>query len=74
VVIIPVDSGIVHTTDINDSVTFLELDRVAGTDERRGSVGGEQTEEVDSQGLVGVEVAAVQVSTGSRNFGDGAYL
>lgn len=62
VMIIAVDGGVVHTTDIHDSVAFLELGGVASTDEGGGGVGGEQAEEVDGQGLVGVEVAAELVS------------
>jgi hypothetical protein len=40
-------------------VTFLQLSWVACTDERGRGICGEQAEEVDGQGLVGVEVSAV---------------
>lgn len=56
------DGGVVHAAHVDNSVAFLQLGGVARADERGGGVCGEQTEEVDSQGLVGVEVAAVLVS------------
>lgn len=60
-VVIPVDGGVVHAAHVDDSVAFLQLGGVTCADERGGGVCGEQTEEVDGQGLVGVEVAAVLV-------------
>jgi len=41
VVVIPVDGGVVHTTDVDDGVAFLELGGIAGADEGGGGVGGE---------------------------------
>lgn len=58
VVIIAVDGGIVHAAHVHNGVTLLKLDRVTGTNEGGRSVGGQEAQEVDGQGLVGVEVAA----------------
>lgn len=57
--VIPVDGGVVYAAHVDDGVAFLQLGWVARANERGGGVCGEQAEEVDGQGLVGVEVAAV---------------
>ena len=57
------DGGVVYAAHIDDGVAFLQLGRVARADKRGGGICGEQAEEVDGQGLVGVEVAAVLIST-----------
>lgn len=46
-VVIPVDGGVVYTTDINDRVAFLELCGVAGANEGGGIVGGKQAEQIN---------------------------
>jgi len=59
VVVVALGLVIVDTTDIDDSVAGSELFGVAGTDESAVGVGGQQAQQVDGKGLVGVEVAAV---------------
>jgi hypothetical protein len=58
VVIIAVDGGVVDTADIDDGVAFFQLGGIAGAHEWGGGVGGQETEQVDGQSFVGVEVAA----------------
>lgn len=53
--------GIIGSAYIDDGVACLEDLGVAGADEGRVCVGGEQTEHGHGEGFVGVEVAAVRV-------------
>lgn len=59
VVIVALGLVIVDTTDIDDSVAGSELFGVAGADESAVGVGGQKAQQVDGEGLVGMEVAAV---------------
>jgi hypothetical protein len=59
VVIVALGRVIVNTTDIDDGVAGSELFGVTGTDQSAVGVGGQQAQQVDGEGLVGVEVAAV---------------
>ena len=59
VVIVALGRIIVDTTNIDDGVAGSELFGVAGTDESAVGVLGEEAQQVDGEGLVGVEVAAV---------------
>jgi hypothetical protein len=63
VVIIPVGGRVVYAANVDDSVAVLQFSWVARADEGGGCICGEQAEEVNGQGFVGVEVAAVMVST-----------
>lgn len=58
VVIIAVDGRVVHAAHIHHGVACLQLGRVAGPNEGGRGVGGQEAQEVDSQSLIGVEVAA----------------
>jgi hypothetical protein len=60
VVIVALGLIIVDTADIDDGVAGSELFGVAGADESAVGVGGQQAQQVDGEGLVGVEVAAVR--------------
>lgn len=58
VVVIAVSGGVVLAADIDDGVAFGQTGWIARTHEGRRSIRRKQTEEVDSESLVGVEVPA----------------
>ena len=57
-VIIAVDGGVVHAAHVHHGVACLQLGRVASSKEVGRGVGGQEAQKVDSQSLIGVEVAA----------------
>jgi hypothetical protein len=64
VVVVALCIVVVDAADVADDVAGLEGVGVTGADERAVGVLGEETEEVDGQGLVGVEVAVVGANDG----------
>lgn len=58
VMVIAVARGIILPADIDHGMALLELSRISGANERRRRVGREQTEEIDSQSLISMEMAA----------------
>lgn len=68
VVVVAVLGRVVLTADVDDGVACGEEGGVAGAEEGAGGVGGEEAEEVDGQGFVGVEVAVVGADKGRGGF------
>jgi hypothetical protein len=62
VVIVPVSGGAVFTANINDNVAGFEKSGITGTNEKTRLECRELAEEIDCEGLVGMEVAAVKRS------------
>lgn len=57
-VVIAVVGGVIFSAYIDDGVTCRELSWVSGANKRRRGVGREQTKEIDSESLIGMEMAA----------------
>ena len=76
-VVVKVLHAVVLALHVDNDVALLEGDGVARAEEGRVGVVGEETEHVDSQGLIGVEVATAGLSAWTRwghGHGNGAYL
>ena len=58
VMVIPVAGGIILPANIDHGMALLKLSRISGANERRGRICREQTEEIDSQSLISMEMAA----------------
>lgn len=58
VMVVAVVGRVIFAADVNDGMASGQLGRIPSADESRGGVGWELTEEIDREGLVGVEMAA----------------
>lgn len=58
VMVIAVAGVIILPADIDNGVTLLKLGRISGTNKRRRGICREQTKEVNSESLVGMEMTA----------------
>lgn len=56
--VIAVAGGVVLPTDINHGMALFKLSGISAADERRRGVCRQETEEVDRESLVGMEVTA----------------